>query len=258
MIQLTFLGVGNAFNHLGLGYQSILLRWVNKKGENQQVLLDCGPTAIQQLIAEGIHPNNISAVFLTHFHGDHAGGIPFLLLHRKYMPQGDTPLHLIGGTGLKNRMMKYLEAHYPSLNDWLNEGNNKIIFHEIVSEETRVLPTLGISFETVAIPHQPESWGYRIHVNDKIIAISGDTRPTENLKHLADNASVFIIECSTMESIPADHVSWDWLKNELESWNASRIVFIHYADDVWDSRELITKTDSRIIIARDGKKLILE
>ncbi len=259
MIQLTFLGSGNAFNHLGLGHQSILLRYVNDNEKICDVLLDCGPTAIQSLIKEGKNPNTVQAVFLTHFHGDHAGGLPFLFLHRKYMPQArDSVLHVIGGKGLQHRVMLYLEASYPTLKDWIKEESS-VTFHEITDVTTRQqLPFLDLSFEVIPIPHEIESLGYRVHVNEKIISLTGDTKPTSTLSRLADEATVFITECSTMKPIPADHVSWEWIKVQLPKWTASWIVFNHYAEDVWNARNHLMASDRRIILAQDGLKLVLK
>ncbi len=258
MIKISFLGSGNAFNHLGLGYQSIFLQHVDKEGKSWQLLLDCGPTAIQGLIKEGMDPNDIQAVFLTHFHGDHAAGLPFLLLYRKYMSRSRVAdLHVFGGKGLRSRVLLYLDACYPTLKDWVSEEAT-IVFHEIKEESTQSLSSLPLFLEAIPIPHEKESLGYRIHLDNKIISISGDTKPTPILSRLARDASIFIVECSTMTPIPADHVSWEWIKDQLPSWNATWIILNHYAEDVWNSHEDITKSDPRIILAQDGLKLVLK
>jgi ribonuclease BN (tRNA processing enzyme) len=43
-------------------------------------LIDCGATVLPALKRNKIDPGNIDIIVITHFHGDHYGGLPFLLL----------------------------------------------------------------------------------------------------------------------------------------------------------------------------------
>ena len=44
------------------------------------LLVDCGATGLVALKAQGLDPNAVDAVAVTHLHGDHFGGLPFLIL----------------------------------------------------------------------------------------------------------------------------------------------------------------------------------
>ncbi len=44
------------------------------------LLVDCGATSLVALKAQGLNPDAVDAVAVTHLHGDHFGGLPFLIL----------------------------------------------------------------------------------------------------------------------------------------------------------------------------------
>ena len=43
-------------------------------------LVDCGASSLIAMRRFGVAPNDIDMILLTHFHGDHFGGIPFFVL----------------------------------------------------------------------------------------------------------------------------------------------------------------------------------
>ena len=59
------------------------------------VLLDCGTTSLSALKRLGIDPGEIAAVFVSHLHGDHFGGLPFLILDGQFSRR-TRPLTLVG------------------------------------------------------------------------------------------------------------------------------------------------------------------
>jgi ribonuclease BN (tRNA processing enzyme) len=48
------------------------------------VLLDCGATTMTALREQRIDPNEIRTVLVSHLHGDHFGGLPFLVLDGRF------------------------------------------------------------------------------------------------------------------------------------------------------------------------------
>src|SRR5947209_11130672 len=108
-MRLTVIGSGDAFGsggrhntcfHLVVGGQSYLI--------------DCGASAMPALKARGIDPNTIDAVILSHLHGDHFGGIPFLMLDAQYMSRRERPLLLAGPPGSATRIPALMEAMFPA------------------------------------------------------------------------------------------------------------------------------------------------
>jgi ribonuclease Z len=47
---------------------------------NKRILIDCGDNALVSLQKKGIDPNTITDLILTHFHPDHVGSLPNLIM----------------------------------------------------------------------------------------------------------------------------------------------------------------------------------
>ena len=74
-VKVTFVGAGDAFGSGGQ-FQTCIL--VDSPGF--RFAIDFGASSLVALNKLGIDHNTIDAIVLTHIHGDHCGGIPFLLL----------------------------------------------------------------------------------------------------------------------------------------------------------------------------------
>jgi ribonuclease BN (tRNA processing enzyme) len=75
-VTVTFAGSGDAFGSGGRYQACIHLR----RRDSPPVLLDCGATSLSALKTLGLSPGEIGTVFISHLHGDHFGGLPFLIL----------------------------------------------------------------------------------------------------------------------------------------------------------------------------------
>ncbi len=67
-MKLTVIGSSDAF---GSGGRLQTCFHVTHPGG--QFLIDCGATSLIGLARQGIDPNGISAIFISHLHGDHFG-----------------------------------------------------------------------------------------------------------------------------------------------------------------------------------------
>ena len=79
-LELTFLGTGGAFTDFRVNYHNNALVHTSAG----YVLIDCGGTAQQSLKELGVRPWDISAVLITHLHGDHVNGLEQLIWERFY------------------------------------------------------------------------------------------------------------------------------------------------------------------------------
>ena len=79
LIEVQFIGSGDAFGSGGRFQTCVLLR--NADGP---LLIDCGASSLIAMKRVGIAPSTIAAVVLTHLHGDHFAGIPFLILDGQF------------------------------------------------------------------------------------------------------------------------------------------------------------------------------
>ncbi len=108
MIKITFLGTSSAVPSAERNHTAILL---THKGEN--ILVDCGEGTQRQFRKAKISPMKITRLLITHWHGDHALGVPGLL-QTLTLNDYKKPLLIYGPKGIKKNIRNVLKA-YPSV-----------------------------------------------------------------------------------------------------------------------------------------------
>ena len=111
MLKIVILGSGNAFAH-GNQFQSAHYIEFSQKSK---ILLDCGPSILQAIQTSEVNVDDLEYLLISHLHGDHIAGIPFLLLHYKFVTQRTNPLHIIGPPGLKEQLEYLIKGNYPNI-----------------------------------------------------------------------------------------------------------------------------------------------
>ena len=244
MRSVTVLGSGNAFNYSGRAHACYLLE--NTDGE--RMLMDCGATSLQRLHQERFDFGSLSYVILTHFHGDHFLGLPFLLLQLGLLSGRREELPIYGPPGVAVKCSQLVELAYPGL-----DFRFPVRYHEVTAPVT-----IGaFRVEPYPITHRPESTGYRVSgPNGKTFAFSGDTACDENLFRLMDGVDLGIMELSMPEQTnpPTAHVSLAEVVNQRDRLNARRLVFSHIYDELAeDVRALNARRETPLgEIAEDG------
>jgi ribonuclease BN (tRNA processing enzyme) len=185
MLDLLFLGSGNAFGSEGRAFSSFLL--------NNRYLFDCGPTVLQQLRKAGISSHEIAAVFISHFHADHFFGLPFLLLDAKYGGRtGD--LTIVGPPGIEERLQQLLALGYPGVADSPGYQRRFVEAGDGCLEEAA-----GLQFTAARVKHvdEFECFAYRAETDGRSLVFSGDTTLCDALLRLSAGADVIVTECSS-------------------------------------------------------------
>ena len=101
------MGTGDAFGSGG--------RWqtcIRVTSGDQALLVDCGATSLAALRAQGIDPQAVDVVAVTHLHGDHFGGLPFLILDGQFSGRL-APLLIAGPPGTSQRLATAMECLFP-------------------------------------------------------------------------------------------------------------------------------------------------
>ena len=107
-LTVTFAGSGDAFGSGGRFQACIHLR----PASAAPVLLDCGATSLGALKGLGVDPGETAAVFVSHLHGDHFGGLPFLILDAQFSRR-TKPLAVVGPPGIARRLSDTMECLFP-------------------------------------------------------------------------------------------------------------------------------------------------
>src|SRR5450631_602483 len=107
-MDVQFLGSGDAFGSGGRFNTCFL---VTSAGGS--FLIDCGATSLIAMRKFGVDPNLIQTVFISHLHGDHYGGLPFLILDAQFYSRRRVPLTLVGPQGLRDRLTRAMNLFFP-------------------------------------------------------------------------------------------------------------------------------------------------
>ena len=78
-MRLTIVGSGDAFGSGGRFNTCFFLETAKSV-----LLVDCGASTPVALKAHALDPNRIDGIVLSHLHGDHFGGLPFLFLDGQF------------------------------------------------------------------------------------------------------------------------------------------------------------------------------
>src|SRR5579859_4754697 len=161
-VRVRFLGCGDAFGSGGR-----LQTCFHLGGAGDELLIDCGATSLQALKREGIDPSSVAAVALSHLHGDHFGGVPWLLLNGRFAHRS-MPLVVSGPAGTEARVRTVLEAFYPGAPD--TELPFDVSFLEYAERRPTPLPSAVVTpFEVVHQSGAP-SYGLRVQYGDRVIS----------------------------------------------------------------------------------------
>ena len=186
-----------------------------------RVLLDGGAPLLPHMHRLGVDPGNISVVFITHFHGDHTLGLPPFVLHRVFVDR--RPITFVGPPGIAEHLERLWEISWGS--DW-----DRVMKPQFKARYVTAKPSGsagGVKYETVRLDHgSMGSNGYRVHVNGKVVAYSGDTEPTAPLDKLVEGADVAIVEATGPGDV-FSHMSWENAARLKKRHPKTRFLFTH-------------------------------
>jgi ribonuclease BN (tRNA processing enzyme) len=240
-IRVQFLGSGDAFGSGGR-LQSCIL--VSHPGG--RFLIDCGASAMVSLRRFGIDPNTIESIFLTHLHGDHFGGLPFLILDAQLVSRRGAPLLVAGPPGFAKRLPDAMEASFPG-----SSGVKRKFEINVKEMEPRVSLSAGALSVTPYIglhPSGDNAYSLRVEVGGKVIACSGDTEWTEALADAARGADMLIAEAYSYEKKVPFHLDYRTLVEKSAGLGIGRIVITHMSADMLLKTALV-----ECEVADDGK-----
>ena len=172
MVRVTVLGSGDAFGSGGRGHSAYV---VNAPGAT--FLLDCGPSILQSLKRHGQDPGAIDFVLLSHLHGDHFGGVPFLLMQYLYEEPRTQPLTVYGPPGTERRVRALFATLYE------RSAQEPLPFALHFVDVTPGMPVAvgAVQVLPFLVPHAAElvCLGYRVEVAGRSLLYSGDAGWTE-------------------------------------------------------------------------------
>jgi ribonuclease BN (tRNA processing enzyme) len=239
-MQLQFVGCGDA---LGSGGRYNTCFHVT--GSHVNFLIDCGASSLPALKRLAIARDDIDLILITHFHGDHFGGLPFLLLDAQ-LTRRTRPLVIAGPEGIETRLTQVMEALFENSSKTQQRFDLRVV--ALKPGGTRAFGAVDVTPHPVV---HGESGGphlaYRVEAENRVIAYSADTEWTETLIPLGRDADLFIAEAYYYDKVVKNHLSLKTLEAHLPEIRPKRLVLTHMSDDMLSRLETFA-----YIAASDG------
>jgi len=223
-VELAFLGSGDAFGSGGRLQACLLLR-----GGTADLLVDCGATSLVALKRAGVDPATIDYVIVSHLHGDHFGGIPFLVLDGQFSRR-ERPLVIAGPPGTEERVLNAMEVLFPGSSQVQRRFD--VEFIELAQRmPTSVGPAVVTAYGVVHACGAPP-YALRVEYAGKCVAYSGDTEWTEVLAEVARDADVFVCEAYFFDKKVKYHLDYATLAENRHRLTCRSLVLTHMSQDM--------------------------
>jgi ribonuclease BN (tRNA processing enzyme) len=257
-VGVTILGSGDAFASGGRAQSAYII-----ESEGNRILLEAGPDVLRLLKSSGFSPDSIDLLIISHLHGDHIGGLPFLMLEYMWESPRKRPLTIVGPRNLEERVWSLVRMLYPNFD--LSKPGKKTSGGEIakllkfvVLEPGRSLSVRKIKIRAIRSPHtKPDiSLSLKIAVGGKTIVFSGDSGWNEELATLARGADLFLCECTYYESKHLTfHLNYPELVANRDKFQVGRMVLTHLGREVLSHQSDGKLNGANVELAFDGMKI---
>ncbi len=162
MMQIKILGNGGAVND-GLPYNSFMA--------DNFLLVETPPDIMNSLFREKTDLSLLRVIYISHFHGDHYFGLPFLILRLFFNSAGQSmnyKISILGPAGIKNKSKEIcrlaLGENHP-VNNWIDSN---FIVVELKADSSIDLDDVT-KLKIISMNHFVETCGFSLYRKDKII-----------------------------------------------------------------------------------------
>ena len=239
-VTLRFIGSGDAFGSGGRLQTCFLV-----DAPGVRFLIDCGCSSMIGLAAQGIEADSIDAIVLTHFHGDHCGGVAFLLFHAMAVTRRTRALTIVGPLGTQAHIVRLLDVLFPG-SDAL-KPRFALHYVEVGPGAGRSAGALQIRNWPAVHTEQTHPTIVRVEVGGRSIVYTGDTAWTPAILEACDGADLLVAECYYFDTPSRWHMDHATLQARKSSLNVKRIVLTHPSDAVLQQAGALLET-----LAHDG------
>jgi ribonuclease BN (tRNA processing enzyme) len=200
-MELIFLGSGSAFTLDADNFQSNMLL-INQQGG--KLLIDCGTDIRFSLSAAGLSYRDITDIYISHLHSDHAGGLEYMGFSTKFDPGCEKP-NLYLSKELSNPLwnntlsggMSSLEGEIADLDTY---------FNLVTVDRDQHFIWAGVQFQLIKVVHVNNgyfvmpSYGLFFEITGVKVFLTTDTQVCLNhVESFYHQANIIFQDCETAQ-----------------------------------------------------------
>lgn len=219
-MRITFLGTGDAFGSGGRFHTCIFV-----EAGADQFLVDCGASAITALQQRGVDTAAIGTIFLSHLHGDHFGGLPYVIMDAHFVRKRTAPLLVAGPPGTSARIVAMMNALYPGA--WAEGWRFPLEIVELAPGQPRAFGATTVTPYLVQHESGAPPFALRFERDGKAFAFSGDTEWTDALTDAARGTDLMICECNSYDRKIRYHTDLPTLVAHRAALDTKRLIITH-------------------------------
>ena len=242
-MKISFVGSGDAFGSGGRFQTCIRLQ-----SAECVALVDCGATSLTAMKAQHLDPGEVDAVVLSHLHGDHFGGLPFLVLDGQFTRR-TRPLTVLGPTGTAERLRVAMETFYPGSTAVHRRYLLRVVEFDGAGDRVELGPLVVRGWQVDHASGAP-ALALQAQLGGATFGYSGDTAWTDALYQAAEETDVFACEAYTYDKPVRYHLDLADLRAHSDRLATGRLILTHLGPtmlDRIDGIEYETATDGLTI-----------
>ena len=224
-VSVTVVGSGDSFGSGGRFHTCFLV-----DAEGIRFCIDFGASSLIALERLGIAHNSIDVIVLTHLHGDHCGGIPFLLMDAMLGAKRERPLTIAGPRDTTERMKEVAAALMPGMH--VMKPKFPLTYLDLEVLTTHQIGPLKVRTYPAIHTRETNPTSVRIEAAGKIIAYTGDGEWTDHMLSLADAADLLIAECYFYQKQVRFHLNYPDIVKHRKEIGAKRMVLTHFSGEM--------------------------
>lgn len=212
-MKLVFLGTGSSLSPTKDNYHANM---IVDNGAGKRLLIDCGSDARFSLFEQGYSYKDVNAVYISHLHADHVGGLEWLAFSTYFDPDCPKPTLFISETLVSDLWHKVLAGGLSSLADI--EANLATYFNIVAIPENNTFEWESITFELVQTVHVMNgfclapSFGLFFRIGKHHLFITTDTQLTLNsLEKFYKRADFIFHDCEILPHKTGVHAHYSEL-----------------------------------------------
>jgi ribonuclease BN (tRNA processing enzyme) len=231
-MQLKFLGSGSAFCLRPDNFQSNLLLTSSR---GRRLLIDCGGDIRFSLARAALGHRDIDAVYISHLHADHIGGLEFLGFTSRFDPERRQPIRLFADQTIMHDLWHAsLKGGMCTSDSGCMELADYFTLEPVAGGNC--FEWEGTRFELVPTPHvhgeagDMLSYGLLFEQAGQQIFFSSDSRYVPGiLGPILESAQLIFHDCETSNQRSGVHAHYQELL-ELSETVRSKMWLYHYND----------------------------